>query len=103
MNSNLLAPKPVPQNLFRYIISQSSYENWNNLRVRILDQFADTRLRPKKRVRIIALVACAFGMKADDVARALTTELRESSHGILIERALLRHRIFSRDKERRIH
>src|SRR2546426_6015797 len=103
MNSNFIAAEPVSQNLSRQIVSQSSDKNRNNLRISILYQFPYAWLRPKERVRIVALVARAFGMKADDVAGALTTELRQSPHGILIKRALLRHRIFSRYKKRRIH
>src|SRR5207247_11206894 len=103
MNSNFIAAEPVSQNLSRQIVSQSSDKNRNNLRISILYQFPYAWLRPKERVRIVALVARAFGMKADDVARAFTTELRESTDGILIKRALPRHRIFSRYKKRRTH
>src|SRR5437879_3309767 len=103
MNSNSIAAEPVSQNLSRQIVSQSSDKNRNNLRISILDEFPYAWLRSEERVRMVALIARAFGMKADDVARALTTELRESPHRILIEGALLRHRIFPRHKERRIH
>src|SRR5438132_7796216 len=100
MNSNFIAAEPVSQNLSRQIVSKSSDKNRNNLRISILDKFPYAWLRPKEQVRIVALIAPAFGMKANDVARALTTKLRESPHGIFIKGALLRHWIFSRHKER---
>src|SRR2546423_12017406 len=103
MNSNLLAAKPVSQNLSRQIVSKSSDKNRNNLRISILDKFPYAWLRPKERVRILTLIAPAFGMKANDIASALTAKLRESAHGIFIKGALLRHWIFSRNTERRIH
>ena len=75
MNPNLGAAEPIPQNLLRQIISEASNEHWDDLWVRILDQFANARLRPQKLIGIVVEIARAFGMKPDDISCAFATEL----------------------------
>src|ERR1043166_1419894 len=68
VNANHVFAVPVARDLPGQTVAQSGYEHRDHLRLRIHDQFANTRLRPQKRIRIFVFVARAFGMKADDVA-----------------------------------
>ena len=80
MNTNLLAAKPVSQDLLRKIIAQSGYKNRNDLWVRILDQFTNARLHTEIRIRIGIQIARTFGMKTNYVTGALGAKLGEATH-----------------------
>src|SRR5438552_8874409 len=103
MNTNLLAAKPVSQDLLRKIIAQSGYKNRNDLWIRILDHFTNARLHTEIRIRIGVQIARTFGMKTNYVTGVLGAKLGEATHWIFIKLAFLGHRISSGHKEWRIH
>src|SRR5256885_15647483 len=80
LNPNLRTAEPVSQNLLHQIIAEACDEYRNDLRVRILDQFANARLRAQERVRIVIEITRAFGMETDHITRAFAGELNKTAH-----------------------
>src|SRR4030095_14854993 len=93
MNSNNNLAVPVSRYLASQTITQPRDEHRNHLRLRLHDQLTHTRLRAQERIRIVALVACSFGMKPDDVACPGARQIGEHFKRELIKCALLRNRM----------
>src|SRR5439155_10981356 len=83
-------------------IAETGDENGNDLRVRVFDQFADAGLRTQIRIRIVAAVAPAFGVKAYHIACAFAAKLSQAAKRVLVELALLRNRFITGGEERRV-
>src|SRR5947209_10290207 len=95
-----LSALPVADDLSQSLVAESGDEDGNHLRLRIFDNLPDAGLRAQVRVRVGVEIARAFWMKADDVPRAFTTQVSQTSHRILIEDAFL---LVLLREDRRIH
>src|SRR6476660_8574606 len=101
--SNLFAATPISHNLFWKIVSKPGDKNRYDLRRRVLDQFSDTRLRGQVRIRIWTLIACAFRMKANDIAATVSAKLSQKAKRIFIKAALFDDRVLAGSEKRWIH
>src|SRR5687768_7439431 len=92
---------PVPSNLSRKIIDQTGNKDWHNLRPRIVDDLADSRLRRQEAVRVLIQVSFSLGMKADHMPAAGAADTHKFAYRKLIEGPFLS--FFLLAKKWRIH
>src|SRR5688500_20183443 len=103
MNANNVLAVPISHPLSRQAIAEARDEDRNYLRPCVHDQLTNARLRAQARIGILALVACPFRMKADDVAWPSARQIGKNTKRILVEYTLLRQRMIASRKEWRIH